>query len=470
MDVLLLKPYSDIFNVVAPLGLGYLAAALKKEGISSRIINLNKDRFTIPELADFIKREKISVVGVSCCSNEHSWLEDFSRILEYLPEVSLVAGGPHPTGLSKRLMELIPRINFIIRAEAEESLPQLVRILINRRTDDFSLSNIANLVWRDNSGSLIENTLRFPDNLDALEFPDWNALSPADYSRFSPHGGFRKSLPVAQIITTRGCPCACRYCAAELMNGKALRKRSCRSVLSEIDYLVNKHNVKEIHIEDDNFTFDKNHALGICRAIQKSGYKLYFGLPNGIRLDRFDEEVLKELKNTGFYFFSLGIESGSPATLKKMGKFIDLDKVKSALSLMRRYDFIIKGFFIIGYPGETKKDIFKTIEFAKSLDLDQAFFSFYIPFPGTPEFSRLEAEGKIDTTSCNWDNFYSGKFTKPPYIPEGINEQELKKMLALAFRSFYFRPKIAVRLVKDFHSFVHVKSVFRAVLSLMSKA
>lgn len=467
MDVLLIKPYSDLSNVLPPIGLGYLSSALKKTGFSTKIIHCYKDKMSISDVSFFIKKEHIKIIGVTCCSNDHLWLQQFAKELELFPNVYLIVGGPHATGLSKRLINLIPRINFIILSEGEYSLPKLVNQIMNHNLDDYSLASIPNLVWRNSWGELIENAIEFPDDLDALEFPDWDQLAPREYSIFSPHGGFAKTPYVAQLITTRGCPYSCRYCGSYIMNGKKIRRRSPESIAEEIEYLMKNHGVKEIHIEDDNFTFYKDHVVKVCTAIREKKIKLNFGLPNGVRVDRLDEEILEELKNTGFYFLSIGIESGSLTTLKRMNKSLSLLKVKEGVTLIRKYGFRLKGFFMLGYPGENRREIMETIHFAKSLDLDRAFFSVYIPLPGTPEFQNLEKEGKIDIARCNWKDYYTGKFSTPPYVPDGMAANELKELVSYAHRAFYFRPRILLKMVMDITSRSQIKHILKRGWSLM---
>ncbi len=467
MDVLLLKPYSKISNVLPPIGLGYLSKMLKENGIDTKIFHCFKDNIDTPHIIEYINKENIKIVGVTTCSNDHYWLEKFAKELASLPDVSLIVGGPHATGLGKRLMQLIPRINFLVRTEGEYTLPQLVSNLLNQTLDEPTLAGTNNLVWRGADGEVRENQIKFPGDLDALGRPDWEQMSPREYAKFVPHGGFAKSSPVAQLITSRGCPYSCRYCASYVMNGKKIRLRSPESIINEIDYLVKDHGVNEIHIEDDNFSFYRDHVVNLCSAIRKNNIKLNFGLPNGVRLDKIDDEILGELKSVGFYFFSVGIESGNPAVLKRMNKALNLAKVREKIALIKQYGFRVKGFFMLGYPGETKENIMETINYAKSVALDQAFFGVYIPLPGTAEFQQLEQEGKIDINTCNWQDFYTGKFAEPPYTPEGMTQEKLKQYVSLAYKSFYYRPKIIFKMLNDITSLSQIKHLLQRGKSLI---
>jgi anaerobic magnesium-protoporphyrin IX monomethyl ester cyclase len=464
--ILLVKPRNDVFRIIPPLGLGYLSSSLKKNNFDTEIIDCNSSKLDISDIIKKIEEEKIEYVGITVCSNEHNWLKKFCNAFFNNPSLKIIVGGPHPTGLKSRLLSLIPRIDFIIFSEGEISLPLLIKSLEKR--DRSALKQIPNLIWRDNE-KIIENYQSLPPNLDELELPDWEQISPIKYQKFPPHGGFAMETPVAQIITTRGCPCACEYCAGHIVNGTKIRKRSADSIVNEIEYLVEHFGVKEIHIEDDNFTFSKAHVLSLCKAIKSNNIKLKFGLPNGIRLDRLDDEILFEMYSCGFYFFSVGIESGSERILKKMHKALTIEKIESGLKLIRKYPFQVKGFFMLGYPSETVVDINETIKLSTMLDLDQAFFSLFVPIPGTKAFTILEKTGEIDINTCDWDNFYTGKNSLPPYIPETLSIKDLKRASKRAFMAFYFRPKIAFSVLRRINGLREIKSIFRIGKSLLLK-
>ncbi len=464
-DMLLIKPPNDN-GIIPPIGLGYLSTALKKHNISTKIIHCYKDNMDIPDIIDLIKEKNINIVGVSTCSNDHSWLVKFADKLEILPEVNLIVGGPHATGLGQDLLLMISRINFIIVAEGETGLPKLITCLMNNDTSDNVLSTVPNLVWKNSSEEMIANAMERPNDLDALGFPDWEQMPPSEYARFFPFGGFSKASPVAQIITTRGCPYTCNYCAGNLMLGRKLRMRSTESIIEEIEYLVNVHGVREVHIHDDNFSFYKDHVVNLCTGIRKKNFDLFFSLPNGLRIDRIDDEMLQELQATGFYTFSLGLESGSKDTLKRMHKVLDLDRVREKIAMIRKYNFQLKGFFMIGYPGDTKDDILTTIQYAISLDLDRAYFTMYMPLPGTDDFRMLLDQGKIDIHKLEWDNFFTK--AKPSYVSDGMTSEDLQYLTQFAYRKFYLRPRILLKIWRDLKikSFEHFTEVMRNLVKM----
>ena len=143
-----------------------------------------------------------------------------------------------------------------------------------------------------------------------------------------PHGMIYKALPLAPIITTRGCPYSCIYCSAPITAGKRMRYRNPVKVVDGIEMLIKKYGVKEVQIEDDNFTLKRVHTVAICEEIIKRKIKIHWGLPNGVRIDKLDPDLLKLMKKAGCYQMSLGIESANQRILDLIKKRLNKDLVR----------------------------------------------------------------------------------------------------------------------------------------------
>ena len=139
----------------------------------------------------------------------------------------------------------------------------------------------------------------FQIDIDDFGEPDWDSIDPASYPKKMPHGMVYKSLPLAPIITTRGCPYSCIYCSAPITAGKRMRYRDPVKVVDGIEMLIKKYGVKEIQIEDDNFTLKRNHVIAVCEEIIKRKIKIDWCLPNGVRIDKLDPEMLRLMKKSG---------------------------------------------------------------------------------------------------------------------------------------------------------------------------
>jgi len=335
-------------------------------------------------------------------------------------------------------------VDFLIRGEAERSFPLLLNNL--KRPENFK--TIPGLVYRED-GKLKINRPELIKDLDDLPLPSWDLIKPQEYPP-SQHGAFFKKFPIAPIITTRGCPFACTFCNAPILSGNFIRKRSAESVLSEIKVLYYDFGIREIHIVDDNFTLDKKHAMSILRTILLSGLPISLAVPNGVRLNTLDEELLALMKKCGLYLISVGIESGSDKTLKRMRKALSIKLIKKKLTLINNMGIDIAGFFIIGFPDETEEDIKTTINFALQLPLLRANYFTFLPLPKTPIYEELKTRGEIN-------NIISSKllFECTPYVPRGMTHRKLRNLQREAFLRFYLRPGILIRNILQIKSPKH---------------
>jgi radical SAM superfamily enzyme YgiQ (UPF0313 family) len=173
--------------------------------------------------------------------------------------------------------------------------------------------------------------------------------------------------------------------------------RSSCNVLKEIESLVTQYGVKEVHFEDDNLTSDKDRALEIFRGIRDAGWDILWTVPSGLSVADLDEELIIAMKESGCYSVSLAIENADQQVLTKlMHKPVRLDKAREVVKLARRHGLLVKGFFILGYPGETKETMRKTIDFARGLDLDWSFFFIATPVPHTEMWDLSVEKGYFD--------------------------------------------------------------------------
>ena len=162
------------------------------------------------------------------------------------------------------------------------------------------------------------------------------------------------------------------------------------------------------------------------------------------------------MKQAGVQDFNVGIESGSDKILNDMKKSLTTKMVKEKTNLIKKMGLEANGFFIIGYPTETKEDILKTIKLAKEVPIKRAQFSLFKAYPGTDITNQLLQEKKID--KLNYDSFM---YYKVDYVPAGLTEKELKNLQRKAFLEFYFRPTILLSLIREINSFEHFKFILQ---------
>ena len=439
-DVLLIRPNSKIPIRTPPLGLGYLAADLIKNRISLEIKDCLIDNIAIQEIVSFIKESGIKIICISCCTDELPWVVNLVRNIKTVLDVKIIVGGPHPSSVLEEIYSDIAGIDFSIYAEGEVAISSLVKAILEDDLKPQRLNTIANLIWK-HEGRIIRNPLKLIENLDEIDFPAWDLINPKRYSQSVPHGFMYKAYPFAPMIATRGCPYNCSFCATGKIHGHRLRARSVDNIIREIQYLSVRYGVKEIFFEDDNFTFNDKFVTEFCEKIIDLNLGIFFSLPNGICLDKVNDGILALMRKAHFYSFAVGIESGSQRIVHSMGKNTNLEVLKNKISLAKKQGFYITGFFIIGYPGETRDDILLTIKYAREIGINQAGFSKYLPLPGTKSFDDLVNNGEIK----RWQYFEALNIKDIPYSPQGISKDELRDYIKKAVLSFYFRPSIILK-------------------------
>lgn len=449
MRILLVKPYNLSDHIQPSLGLGYLATACRERQHDVTILDCIKEGLKLDGLLSRINNLKPDIVGFQCYTFDLKFVKEALKGCKRLNRNIITAiGGPHPSAVPKQSFAYFKDpLDFIFVGEGEKGIPLLLDKLEDRSSID--LAEIPGLAWREGSDIHV-NSQTFVEDLDSLGMPSWDLIHPERYPE-SQHGAFFKKFPIAPVMLTRGCPFPCTFCAGSTVTGKRIRKHSIDFMLNEIQYLYNTHKIREFHIVDDNFTFDKNYAKEFLKRLIALNLDISWATPNGVRVDTLDEELLNLMKESGLYLISLGIESGSDRVLRLMKKNITVEKNREGINLIRSAGIDIAGFFIMGFPGETKADIKKTIRFSLKSNLIRANFFTYLPFPGSSSYNELASKGELD--SVNWDRFY---FMNAAYTPKEIKRRELKKLQRLAFLRFYSRPRILWKNLLEIKSVKHL--------------
>lgn len=423
MKIILTRPKYETHLITPPLGLGYLSSYLKKNNFDCQIIDALKLNLSNQELVKKCKR--VDVVGISVLSAYFLETIDLVKRLKKKGKIVIV-GGPHATALPKVTLGKTGA-DFIIIGEGEISFLRLVRQLKKRKKKkEIKTRGIISHYYNKISFS------PWVKDLSSLPFPDWESLDPRTYPK-APHGGVVKNFPAAPVLTTRGCPYECKFCASPFLWKRRIRFRKPKEVVKEIQYLVNNFGVKEIHFEDDNFTLKRSHAIEICQLILEKNIKISWATPNGIRADKVDLKLLKLMKKSGCYFVAFGIESGNQTILNNIAKHSNLKIIRKAAKLAHKAGLITQGFFIFGLPGETEQTIKETIEFAKKLPLDKAQFLLLDVIPGSALWKELRFDRKV-----NWS---LDSFHEVSWLPPTVREEVLNKAPSRAFKEFFLRPK-----------------------------
>ena len=456
MRTLLIRPPASTFNVSPPIGLGYLASALRTHGHEVSVLDCTREEMTLDGFRNFVREEQaFDLYGFQTYSCEVNLVRTCLQIIaSEVPNAIRVIGGAHPSG-SPRCLEEFPESHFAFLGEAEVSLAHFCDVMSS--SDSPSLQSVPGLLWRDNGAT--RATPRFAEpNLDKLAFPAWDLIDPRAYPA-APHGGFARFFPVAPLIISRGCPYSCTFCGTKNVTGMKMRYRSPENVIQEIRMLQKDYGVREIHVEDDNFSAVRREVKKFCEAMMREKIDIPWYCTSGLRLDLIDEEVASAMHRAGCYTATIAIESASQRTLNHMKKNLDLAKVPKHIRILRDAGFDLNALFILGYPTETREDIEATIRFAMTLDVQRAQFSNFLPIPGTEAYEYVRQRGEID--DLDLAQLHTADI---PYSPPGMTTKELKWLQRKAFLRFHLRPKILWATLRSIRSVSHFRFLSRRIV------
>ena len=430
MRIVLVRPNYDSHIITPPLGLGYLAAYLKMHGLEAKIIDALRDDLSTEALLERILAQKPDAVGITCLTAFYQQVVRLSTLLKKRG-IRVILGGVHPTFLPCETLR-DSQADYVVRGEGEIALLKLAQ-------NGFLNDGIPGVYSSEDvrAGKPPGEKAPWVEDLDELPFPDWEQIDPNSYPE-APHGAIVKHFPIGVVTTTRGCPNQCTFCASPQFYNRKIRFRSPENVVEEIRYLVERFGAREIHFEDDNLTFKRDHAERICNLIIESGIKISWACPNGIRADRIDEELIRLMKRSGCYCVAYGVESANPQILHNVKKHERLETVENAINIASRAGISCQGFFVFGLPGETPQTIEETINFAKNSNLSRAQFLILDVIPGCELWETLKGKFRPDWTK--------NSFKEPEWIPDGLTKDQLKKAQSRAFRKFYSSPARFLRL------------------------
>lgn len=359
-----------------PLGLCYLAGALKAAGHQAVVLDCEAQGLNFPKILEIIRRQKPDLIGITATSPEFHNAVAIAQALKSHLSTPIVLGGVHVTIFKGEVMRHHPYFDFGVMGEGEETIVELLESL----GDPPRHSSIQGLIFRSQD-EIVENPLRpLCLELDRLTLPDRTVLDNHLYFRNVPRRGHQTTTA---FMSSRGCPFNCSYCAIDQIPGaRRIRYRSASNVAEEIEYTVRELKIPHISFNDDVLTLNKARIYGLCEEIQRR--RLRFTWEGLSRADTVDRELLRAMKEAGFVRISYGIESGNPEILKSTGKNETLEQITEAFRLTREVGIVARGSLIIGLPYENRRTVEDSFRFINHLHgIDQAIINILQPYPGT---------------------------------------------------------------------------------------
>jgi anaerobic magnesium-protoporphyrin IX monomethyl ester cyclase len=428
VKVALVYPYfhpandNSIFRF-PPLGLGYIAAALKKQNFEVELVDCTFMQFS--EAVKRIKRAKPQIIGFYSMFSMKKTTVELARTLrdEGIGDCLMVVGGPLPSWAPESFLDVF---DVVAVGEGEQTMSELANCVARGK----ELTDVKGLVFKHDKQIVNTGPREFIEDLNSLAFPTRDLFDNEAYQKYYlDHFGYSTT----SMITSRGCPFSCDFCSRPIF-GADMRTRSATNIVDEVEEIA-ALGYDRIWFADDCFTLNRTHLLDVCGEIARRG--LDVGWECLSRVDTMDDEVAEGMKRAGCIGVFFGIESGNDSVLSLMKKRITTAQARSAVYSAKATGLKVGAFFIIGYPGESDKTVLDTVRFASGLPLDYLSFTLPYPIPGTPLHERVKDDG---VSIEDWEEPKNYRLIRHKLLyASGFSESKLKFAIGKAQAQFYGR-------------------------------
>lgn len=423
-------------GIYPSLGLGYVAAVLKKENHEVKIIDCDAEKINIDEVENMFKKYQPDLVGFYIMTWTYAQANKIAKKIKAInPAIKIMVGGPGITCMPTTAIKY-GNFDFGVISEGELTVVELVKT-IDKNLGDFD--KIKGLVFKKDGEAVITEPRLLIQSLDLIPFPARHLIPIKNYFDV-----FTREKHFATIIATRGCPFNCTFCDRNNRMGRSWRVRSPKNIVDEIEKIKSEYNIKEFMFFDDNLIVSKEWTYRLCDEILKRKLKIIWECR--ARADMLmDEKLVKTIKKAGCYRIRIGFESGDNEVLKTVKKGITVEQSLKCAAVCKKVGMEIFGYFMMGSPYETEKTLQKTLDLALKINPSFALFSKTILIPGSELFEWGVTNGYI--AQDYWEKFLQGeeKNGAPTIDAPQLPEKIVDKYIGLANKKFYLRPKYLLK-------------------------
>ncbi len=444
MRVLLVRPPSIMGREHAhalqhPINLCYLAASARECGAQPAILDYEVMPYSKAVFKAAVAAAKPALVGFTAMTPSVDDVAGMAAVAKAArPEIITVLGGPHASILPVETLERYLQFDAVVMGEGETAFTELCAAAGSDRLNEEA---IASVLFRNGTEIVGNSECRMPPlDLDRLPLPARDLLDLSRYTGAPTPGLPRRVFRATQLFTARGCPGKCTFCCSEHIFGRRVRHRPVGHVLNEIKDCVSRFGFNHFTIDNDTFTDDRECVMEFCEAVGGLGVTW----DCDTRVDRVDEEMLREMAKAGCVKVAFGVESGSPRVLKWIKKGITVEQIRDAFRWTRRAGLLSCAFFMIGsHPDEAETDIAETRRLIRETDPDLITIAIAAPYPKTELNRTMREAGLLE--ELPWSD-YGRSFQGTPITRTGtIPAARLKVLQAKLLRGFYLRPSYIIR-------------------------
>ena len=430
MKVLLLRPAAEKKSMarVLPLGLLAIGSVLKRAGHQVKILDLRISNSPDEELDAVMSSFDPQVVGIGVMTIECKYgFIDAAKVKKINPNVTVIFGGPHCSHEPQFILNDI-NVDLMVSGEGDLTIVELIDTLEEGK----DVAGVPGIAYKKNGSYLRTAERPVIRDLDTID-QEYDLINLERYFNFQSSMDFfpvfrnKRFIP---LVTSRGCPFKCTYCHD--IFDKSIQYRSPEAVVNEIEYLIKVYGIREFHIVDDVFNVNMKRAKIVLDAIIERNLNIHISFPNGLRADFFDDELIDKMQRAGVYRMALGIESGSQRIQDMIKKDLDINIIYDVVEKLTSARMSVHGFFMLGFPSETREEMKETIDFACDLGLTTANFSLVIPNPGTDLRQTF-----IESRESNFEDFSEYTFDAASSNASEVEGDDLIKLKREANRRFY---------------------------------
>jgi anaerobic magnesium-protoporphyrin IX monomethyl ester cyclase len=426
-----------------PLWVALWGAYLRELGYSVVVYDAEAENWSGRQTAEMIKKAnpRLAAVVVSGTNPSASTMNMIGaeEILVSLREldtgIHTLVAGLHPSALPEQTL-MNEDVDFVCQGEGFYTMPKLLDALrCNSR--DYAIKGL----WYKKEGRIIANN-RPPlwEKLDELPMPAWDLLPMTKYRAHNWHcfKQIEKRQPYAVLYTNLGCPFRCNFCCINALFGKnTIRYRSANSVIKEIDFLVEKYDVRNIKIIDEMFGLNETRVGLLCDMIRERGYDL--NMWAYARVDTVSEKMLAKMKEAGVHWVAYGFESASKKVIENASKGYKMGLVEKVVDMTYRHGMHMCANFIFGLPGDNFESMTQTLKLMLDINAEWANIYAAMAYPGSKLYELAVVQGWRLPDS--WQGYSQYSFETLPLATTALTSAEVLSFRDYAFHVYYENPR-----------------------------
>lgn len=437
-----------------PLDLMMISGYLRKEGYDNILLDANSSQRTLDDIEVIIKNNlpNVLIFSTSTCTIYNDLL--VAKVAKEInPSIITAAIGTHVMALPLETFQESQYLDVVVYSNEWE------QVSLNIVKNVSNLENAKGLFFRKTDGTIAKTNAQPPlQNLDDLGFPAHDKLEKQLYGDTT-----SKRFPKTMVMGQKACVNNCSFCCQPAFFGAPVtRKRSVEHFLSELKW-VQHLGFKEVMFNDATLTADTEWATALFKGMIEHNIDITWNCST--RAERVNASILKLMKRTGCHTIALGMESTDPVVLKNIRKNVTPEQLRASVSLIRKNGMNTVVFCVVGFPGETRESIEKTISFLKTLDTTYITLGIAVPAPGTDFYKYIEENNYLQTK--DWRLY--DPMGKPVFSYPWLSSEEIEYYSKHGLRQFYLRPRYILDRLKSIRNLSEAKTYLHNFIGFMKR-